>query len=39
VLSGKDAERFLKEIKNPEVTEAQVKFLEEAIRVYNMHKP
>jgi hypothetical protein len=38
VLEGEDAREFHERMRNPKVTEEQVAFFREAIRVYNTHK-
>lgn len=38
VLEGDDAREFEKRMKNPEVSEEQVAFFKEAIRVYKTHR-
>jgi len=38
VLEGEDAREFEKNMKNPKVSEEDVAFFREAIRVYNRHK-
>jgi hypothetical protein len=38
VLEGEDAREFDERMRNPKVTEEQVAFFREAIRVYNTHK-
>ncbi len=37
VLEGKDAEEFLEDEKNPEVTEEQIKMFKEAMHIYKDH--
>jgi len=38
VLEGDDAREFEERMRNPKVTEEQVAFFREAVRVYNTHK-
>ena len=38
VLEGEDAREFEENMRNPKVTEEQVEFFREAIRVYEAHK-
>ena len=38
VLEGEDAREFEENMRNPKVTEEQLAFFREAIRVYEAHK-
>jgi len=38
ILEGEDARKFDERMRNPKVTEEQVAFFREAIRVYNTQK-
>jgi hypothetical protein len=38
VLTGKDAEDFWENERNPKVTKEQIKMFKEAMRIYKTHK-
>lgn len=38
VLEGEDAEDFLEDLRAPKVTEDQIRFFREAIKIYRDHR-